>query len=271
MKYLLSNMESWLYSAVSKNLDYCKIEHLAAPESCFEDEQVHVIIGFHNMRNLTEIGQLCDVLRFFAKAKRIKRVTFLSSYGVYEPAKTPYKETSPLSPKNFVGLSAMMIEQTLLYLNGLTGLPADIIRMFNVYGPGQNAPYVVPLVLSQIVQHGRVFVGDSAKVRDFLYMTDFTDLSCRIITSENTGEVRIYNAGAGEATAIRELLNKSQEITAGKCDVIFDATRLKSEYDYDYAVADITRIKKELGWEPKVSLEEGLALTYQWILGRSGK
>jgi len=271
MKYLLSNMESWLYSAVSKNLDDCRIEHLAAPEACFEEEQVHVIIGFHNIRNLTEIGQLCDVLRFFAKGKRIDRVSFLSSYGVYEPSRKPFIETSLLAPKNFVGLAAMMIEQTLIYLNGLTGIPADIVRMFNVYGPGQEAPYVVPLVLSQIVQHGRVFVGDSAKVRDFLYMTDFTDLFNKVIASENKTDVRIYNAGAGVPTAIHELLIKAQEITAGECDVIFDATRLKSEYDYDYAVADITKIKKELGWEPKVSLEEGLALTYQWILGRSGK
>ena len=271
MKYLLSNMESWLFSAVSRNLSFCRIEHLASPESCFDDDDVHLIIGFHSMRNFTEIGQFCDVLRFFGKAKRLRRVTFLSSYGVYEPSKTPYKETSLLSPKNFVGLASMIIEQTLMYLNGLTGLPSDIIRMFNVYGPGQDAPYVVPLVLLQIIQHGRVFVGDSAKVRDFIYMTDFIDLFKRITALENNGEVRIYNAGSGVATAIHELLIKAQEITAGECDVIFDATRLKNEYDYDYAVADITRIKKDLGWEPKVSLEEGLALTYQWILGRSGK
>jgi len=271
MKYLIANMEPWLLSAVSKHLDCCKLEHLAGLDSCFEDEQLHVMIGFHNMRNLTEIGHLCDVLRYFAKAKRIDRVTFFSSYGVYEPSRAPYKEDSRFSPKNFVGLSALMIEQTIHYLNGLTGLPADIIRMFNVYGPGQDAPYVVPLVLSQIIQHGRVFVGDSAKVRDFIYMTDFIDLFKRITSLENSGEVRIFNAGSGEATAIHELLIKAQEITSGECDVIFDASRLKKEYDYDYAVADISKIKKELGWQPKVSLEEGLALTYQWILGRSGK
>ena len=130
---------------------------------------------------------------------------------------------------------------------------------------------LLPVGDKPIIQHGRVFVGDSAKVRDFIYMTDFIDLFKRITALENNGEVRIYNAGSGVATAIHELLIKAQEITAGECDVIFDATRLKNEYDYDYAVADITKIKKELGWVPKVSLEEGLALTYQWILGRSGK
>jgi len=270
--YLLTNMESWLSSAISKNLDCSRIEHLAAPESSFEeDEPVHVILSFHSIRNLTEIGQLCDVLRCFTRTKRIERVTFLSSYGVYEPSKTPYSEKASLSPKNFVGLSALMVEQTLQYLNGLLGLPSDIIRMFNIYGPGQNAPYVVPVVLSQVIQHGRVFVGDSAKIRDFLYMTDFMNLFTKVVEGENKGEVRIYNAGSGTPLAVHELIIKAQEMTGGECDVIFDATRLKKEYDYDYAVADITKIKKELGWEPKVSLEEGLALTYQWILGRSGK
>ncbi len=271
MNYLLSNMEGWLHSSISKNMKCNFIEHLAAPELHFENEAVHLLLGFHNLRNLTELGQLCDVMRFFAKAHKISRITFLSSYGVYEPSRTPYREDAPKSPRNLVGISAITIEETLVYLNSLLGLPVDIVRMFNIYGPGQDAPYVVPVVLSQIAQHGRVFVGDSAKVRDFMYMTDFMSLFIKVIQSENSCELRAYNAGSGIPIAIHELIIKSQETTGGECDVIFDATRLKSEYDYDYAVADITKIKKELGWEPKVSLEEGLALTYQWILGRSGK
>jgi len=144
------------------------------------------------------------------------------------------------------------------------------LRLFNPYGPYQLSPYVVPTVLERIASSGTVNIGDSEKVRDFFYISDLIDLISLILEKDPKG-IDIFNVGSGNPISISTLITRAQEITGGECDVLFDATKLREEHDYDYAVADISKIKKELGWEPKVSLEEGLALTYQWILGRSGK
>lgn len=269
---IISNVESWISKAISKKLSIdTVVDHLPSSYFFFNSDKVELIIGFSSIRNLTEAGNFCDVLRYLGKRKKISSITFLSSYGVYEPCEIAFKENSPLQPKNLVGNIALTIENTLKYLSDLTGLTLNIIRLFNLYGPGQNEPYIIPTILKQMVNSGTVFIGDSQKIRDFLYIDDFLSLLEIVIAREKAGTTKVFNAGSGKPVSIEHLLNLAQKLTGKKCDVIFDALRIKEEYDYDFVVANIDKACKELDWAPGISLETGLTLTYQWILGRSGK
>ena len=266
----VSNVEKWLTPHFERAFPIKYTEQLKHTHFTTFDPESPYIIGFEYIGEFTDIGSLGDVLHMAAQTGRLKTIIYLSSYGVYSPAKRLFTEADIVCPKNFVGTRAAMLEDLLVYLANRYSLNLTTLRLFNPYGPYQLSPYVVPTVLEKIATSGTVNIGDSEKVRDFFYISDLVKLIQLIIEKDPKG-IDIYNVGSGSPTSISQLIVKAQEVTGGDCDVLFDATKLREEYDYDYAVADITKIKNELGWEPKVSLEEGLALTYQWILGRSGK
>ncbi len=267
---LISNVEKWLTPHLERAFKIRYTEQLKHSHFTAFDPENPYIIGFEYIGEFTDIGSLGDVLHMAAQMGRLKTIIYLSSYGVYSPKKKLFSEDDIVCPKNFVGTRSAMLEDILVYLANRYSLDLTILRLFNPYGPYQLSPYVVPTVLERIATSGTVNIGDSEKVRDFFYISDLIDLVKLVLEKAPKG-INVYNVGSGVPTSISQLIIKAQEVTGGHCDVLFDATKLREEYDYDYAVADITRIKKELGWEPKVSLEEGLALTYQWILGRSGK
>ena len=267
---LVSNVENWIVPHLERSFNVNHTERLKHMDFGQFNPESHLIIGFESIDEFTDIGSLGDVLHLAALNERIKNIVYFSACSVYAPQKRALSELDVLQAMNIVGTRAAMIEDILFYLSNRFSLNLVILRLFNPYGPYQLSPYVVPTVLEKIATSGTVNVGDSEKVRDFFYVSDLIDLLGIIIDRKPLG-VNVYNVGSGRPTSISELILKAQEITGGECDVLFDATKLREEYDYDYAVADISKIKKELGWEPKVSLEEGLALTYQWILGRSGK
>lgn len=267
---LVSNVEKWLTPHLERGFQIRYTEQLKHSNYSSFDPEIPFMIGFEYIGEFTDIGSLGDVLHLAAQSNRLKTIIYLSSYGVYAPKMGKFRESDVVCPKNFVGTRAAILEDILFYLANRYSLDLTILRLFNPYGPYQLSPYVVPTVLEKIASSGTVNIGDSEKVRDFFYISDLIDLITLIIEKDPKG-IDIFNVGSGSPTSISELILKAQEVTGGECDVLFDATKLREEYDYDYAVADISKIKKEFGWEPKISLEEGLALTYQWILGRSGK
>lgn len=269
-RFLIANVEKWLIPYFESIGEFHYLQQAKTKDFDLFNSENPLIIGFEYISDFTELGALADLLHIVIKTGNLKKIVYLSSYGVYSPKKSQYVEDDLVSPMNFVGTRAAMLEDALIYLSRRYEIDLTILRLFNPYGPFQTSPYVIPSVLESIATKGAVRIGDSEKVRDFIYVTDLIEVINRVLELNESG-LRIYNVGSGKATSIHELIIKAQEITKGSCDVIFDATKLREEYDYDYAVADISKIKKELSWKPKIDLETGLSLTYQWILGRSGK
>lgn len=271
MKHILaSNIEKWLIPHFGSIGEIHYLQQAKAKDFDMFNSEIPLIIGFEYISDFTELGALVDLLHIVIKTGNLKKIVYLSSYGVYSPKKTQYIEEDFISPMNFVGTRAAMLENALIYFSRRYEVDLTIFRLFNPYGPLQTSPYVVPSILESIASKGTVRIGDSEKVRDFIYISDLMEVINKALRLNKSG-LRTYNVGSGKAISIHELIIKAQEITKENCDVLFDATKLREEYDYDYAVADISKIKKELDWEPKVDLETGLSLTYQWILGRSGR
>ena len=269
-KILIANTEKWLIPHFESIGEFYYLQQAKTKDFDLFDPEIPLVIGFEYISDFTELGALADLLHIVIKTDNLKKVVYLSSYGVYSPKKSQYVEDDLISPMNFVGTRAAMLEDALVYFSRRYEIDLTILRLFNPYGPFQTSPYVIPSVLESIATKGTVRIGDSEKVRDFIYVTDLMKVINRVLELDKDG-LKIYNVGFGKTISIHELIIEAQEITKGSCDVIFDATKLREEYDYDYAVADISKIKKELNWEPKVDLKTGLSLTYQWILGRSGK
>lgn len=227
-----------------------------------------LVIGFEYLHNFTELGTLCDTLHLAGHLERLGPMILLSSYCVYAPKQSEYRESDPLLPQNFVGARARMLEDSLTYLAERFETSLTILRLFNIYGAFQDDQYVVPTILGSAAHGTALYMGGADKIRGFLYVADLVGLLGMLLERQAPG-LAIYNVGSDVPVSIHDLIRKVTQLTGRPVTPIFDATKVRPERDYDFAVPDLSKIRRELGWNPSTSLETGLQLTYQWILGRS--
>ena len=227
-----------------------------------------LIFSTNKIHDFTSLGNLEDVLEFMVKENVISKILFLSSYTVYTPKNSPFLEKDEIAPRNLDGAFSTNIEMFLSYLSFRYNLSVTIFRMFNLYGPFQTSPYIVPSIIEQLINGEDLYIGDKSKIRDFLYVDDFISAIRKVIEINNRG-FSVYNVGSGEGKSIEDILKVAEQVTRKKSKIIFDATKIRYEYDYDYAIADISKIERELNWSPRVDLETGISLMHQWIIGRS--
>lgn len=174
-----------------------------------------------------------------------------SCYGLPQVFPTP--ETAPLSPQYPYALTKLMGEQLVLHWAKVYQLPAVSLRFFNVYGPRSrtNGTYgaVFGVFLAQKIA-GRPFtvVGDGTQTRDFTYVTDVVRAIAAALTSSVVGKV--YNVGSGKTVSI----NRITELLGGERILI-----PKRPGEPDCTFADHSAITRDLGWEPQISIEEGVS------------
>lgn len=187
-----------------------------------------------------------------SRVSGVKRFLYAASSSCYGIAKIyPTPETAELSPTYPYALTKMLGEQCVLHWKHVYGLPVVSLRLFNVYGPRArtNGTYgaVFGVFLSQKL-HQKPFtvVGDGTQTRDFVYVTDVVDAFLTAARSDASGE--IYNVGMGSPTSV----NRITELLGGRSVFI-----PKRPGEPDVTHADIAKIGRELGWRPRVTIEEG--------------
>jgi len=182
-----------------------------------------------------------------------------SCYGI--PDAYPTSENAELRPEYPYALTKSIGEQYVLHWAKVYGLPAVSLRFFNVYGPRARTSGTYGAVFGVFLAQKRAHqpftvVGDGEQTRDFTYVTDVVDACVHAARSEVAG--RVYNVGSGRATSINRLV----ELLGDEAGVV-NVPRRPGEPDC--TLADISRIRDELGWEPRVSIEEGVALLLEDI------
>lgn len=267
------NIEKWLENHFKSSLlDYNNIEDI---NNCIfnkiinKSEKCILLVGFYNSGNFTKLGNLMDFIENLVMAKKIEKIIYMSSFGVYKPKfEGIYSENDKLEPQNKIGFDSLILENFFTYINSKYKTDIKILRTFSIYGPFLLDESLIPNILRTFIFGKEIYVGDTKKVRDFLYIDDLLRLINKMISLENSENINIYNAGTTVSTSIRDLIKLVEKISNKKPNVIFDPSKIRSDYDYDYVVADMKKIKDEFKWEPSVSLEEGLRLTYLWNTGR---
>lgn len=184
-------------------------------------------------------------------------VVYLSSAAVYgEPVKLPVSEDHPTRPLSPYGLSKLFGEEVLA-LYGRSGLKYVVLRLFNVYGPGQRGEYagvIAKFLESALSKRNLIIYGDGSQTRDFVHVEDVARVVELAALKEAYGEV--FNVGSGKPVAINALAELVRRLACAECEVEYRAPR---PGDVKHSYADITKARRTLGFEPKVSLEEGLA------------
>lgn len=145
------------------------------------------------------------------------------------------------------------------------GLDIRIQRPFNVYGPRirEDGQYgrVIPRFIFQALKNEPLTVhGDGKQTRSFLYIDDWIDATWQFLDEKYKGE--FLNIGSNHEIAIIDLAKKIVSLTNSKSNIVFLSKR---EDDPTRRAADLTKSKKLLSWEPKVSLDKGLQKTIEWF------
>jgi UDP-glucose 4-epimerase len=196
---------------------------------------------------------------------QVPKVVFLSSggtvYGV--PVRLPISEDHPTNPICSYGITKLAIEKYLYLFHHLHGLDYSVLRPANPYGERQNpmgAQGVITVFLGKIAQGLPVIVwGDGTVERDFFYVSDLVDACISAATTESAHKV--FNIGSGQSYSINAVIESVTQTIAHPFRVIYTPAR---PFDVPKLVLDIRRARDELHWQPRVSLEEGLALTWEW-------
>jgi UDP-glucose 4-epimerase len=199
------------------------------------------------------------------KGHGVRRIVFLSSggtvYGHSEEAQIP--ETHRLHPICSYGIVKVAIERYLSMHARLWGLQPLILRPSNPYGPRQGhvgVQGVVGTFLARVVRGEPVEIwGDGSIVRDFVYVEDLARLCVLGAESSVCG---VFNAGSGEGQSIAEVFECVARVTGTSVRPLRGPSR---DLDLPRVVLDTTRARETFGWQPTVSLADGVARTHAWV------
>ena len=200
----------------------------------------------------------CNLLGTIAALNYCKkhnaRMVYLSSYLYGNPQALPIPETAPLVTTNPYALSKILAEKACQFYSDSLEIDITILRPFNVYGPGQPASFLIPTIIRQVLAGESIQVKDLEPKRDYLFISDLVDAILKAVAPKKGA--RIFNIGSGRSYSVAELIQIIQGIRKTDLEIISSAERRKDEI-MD-TVADISRAYRDLGWRPKVGLEDGL-------------
>ena len=208
------------------------------------------------------------ILEAVAKAKpQPKKFVFLSSSTVYPAYGYAMKEDCIAGPDlHYEGVGGMKVycEQLCAFYRNKYGLQSTILRPTAVYGPGDRSDHVIPDLIRRALatpaNEALQVNGSAETVRDFVYVDDVAEACIAAIT----GPAGPFNIGSGEKTTLGDLATCIAEI-AGHAQVRYAPEKAAA---ISYRQVDISWAKKQLGWTPKTSLQDGIKRTVDWMKTR---
>lgn len=201
-----------------------------------------------------------------AKDEGIKKFVFASSSSIYgDTLKMPEKENFPVEPISPYALQKYAGERYCQLFWQIYKFPAICLRYFNVFGPKQN-PFsqysaVIPKFITAFLKNEKpIIFGSGLQRRDFVYVDDVVEANLLAAESKNTnGEV--FNIAGGEEIDLNQLIGLLQKITGKN---IAPQYQEKRPGDPLRSLADISKARNVLGYNPKVGFEDGLIRTLNW-------
>jgi UDP-glucose 4-epimerase len=190
-------------------------------------------------------------------------LVFAGTQRVYPPRPEPCHEDDVLQPDSPYGYAKWVAELWCRMISEHFGVATTILRFFSVYGPGQqsNGGSGVVTIFSRAAMANQPLVVQSAGKRDFTDARDVARAICRVVERPSAPRHRVYNIATGHGTTFRELAELVVTITGARSAV---EEHINEPPGRDL-VADISRARSELGYEPCVPLREGLERYVEWL------
>ncbi len=273
---VVDNLYNSLQDSVDKRATFHKLD-------LNDQENLEKILPNHDavihMASLIEVGEsvkhpveftqsnIVGTIKLLEAMRKtnVKKIIFSSSACVYgTPQKTPITEEDPFGPQeNPYGLTKVAMEQYCMLYQKLHGFDVTILRYFNPYGPGElhnPETHAIPNLIKAALQKTPIpLYWKGEQVRDFIYIDDLA--VAHILPLSEKG-LHIYNVGTQAGFRIIDVVGKIFAILGYEVPIDDKGER---KGDVAQLIASSEKIKKELGWEPKVELEEGLKKTIEFF------
>jgi len=190
--------------------------------------------------------------------KKAKRLIYVSSYVYGNPKYCPIDENHPVNPHNAYTESKYLGERLCQFYCNRSDLNVTILRPFNIFGKSMRDGFLIANLINSAKTGQKATIVNKNSKRDFLYIDDFVDLILKI--KDYNSKCDIFNVGSGVSYSFEDIINKIEKITSRKINV--DYSENKESFINEITV-DISKIKDKIGWQPKVSFDEGLRKTLE--------
>lgn len=257
----------------------------------FEKEEIKAVVHFAAFSQVGEsvkdpqkyyINNVCGTLNLLKAMleNNVKQIVFSSTAATYgEPVYTPIDEKHPQNPINTYGQTKLMIEKIMDDYDRAYGLKSVRLRYFNVAGADSESragewhdpeTHLIPNILKSTFSGGKTFemygtdydTKDGTCVRDYINVEDLADAHVLALNYlENGGKTDYFNLGTNEGNTVKEVFNACEEVTEKNIAVNICPRR---EGDPAVLVADNTKAKNVLNWNPQKELKYSIKTAYQW-------
>lgn len=196
----------------------------------------------------------------------VKKFIYASSSSIYgDNPELPKKEDFPVRPISPYALTKYTGERYCQLFWQIYKLPIICLRYFNVFGPKQNPDSQYSAVIPKFIKcflnnKNPVIFGNGEQSRDFTFVENVVEANILAAKSDK-GNGEIFNVACGEATSLNQLISLLSEITNKEVRAVYEEGR---QGDVLHSLADIKKIKKILGYRPKVLFKDGLLKTFNW-------
>jgi len=191
-----------------------------------------------------------------AAATSVERVILASSGAVYADSNDPLAEDMLVKPVDIYGCSKLMTEQLAELFHAQTGITTVTFRLFNVFGPRETNPHIIPEIINQLRKGNTLELGTIDTRRDFIFTEDVATGLIKFSTKPLKGH-HIVNLASGNHASMRELISLIGELTQREIKIVQDPSRLRKA-DKLVQVADLTKLRSTLDWTPQMTLRKGL-------------
>jgi UDP-glucose 4-epimerase len=237
-----------------------------APEAIIHLAAIHYIPECEEDPAKAVMTNVNGTVNMLLAAPPESRFVYASSGAVYRADSKPHQEaTGRLEPSDVYGLSKLHGEQYVRYFALQRRLAAVIVRLFNVIGPGETNPHVLPEIVAQLkAGRTKVRLGNLRPRRDYVHVGDAargfvaTALNGRL----NAAETLTVNLGTSQSYSVADIIRKLRRVARIKFTVEPDPNRFRA-IDRPFLAADIKMIRRLFGWQPAHTMDESLKELWQ--------
>lgn len=219
------------------------------------------------LSNEINVGGTLNLL-IAARDAKVKRVVFAASSSAYgDTPELPKRESMTPNPKSPYAAQKLAGEHYMRIFHEVYGLETVSLRYFNVFGPRQDptSTYaaVIPRFITAVLSgEPPTIYGDGGQTRDFTYIDNVVQANLRACEAPKAACGKMVNIACGERISLLQILEIVYKLAGRRVDPRFEATRPGDVRD---SLADITKAKSLLGYDPKVAFPDGLSRTFDFF------
>jgi UDP-glucose 4-epimerase len=198
-----------------------------------------------------------NVLKAARSLKKLEKMFFASTAAVYPICEDAIPETQQTNPLDIYGLSKLAGEHLMNEFHLQTSIPTIICRFFNAFGPNETNLHLIPEIQRQVNSGLRTIeLGNLDPKRDFIHTYDMARAILLLLNKFDFG-IDVFNLGSGQEYSVIDVVKEFENQLGEEITIKVDQSRVR-KVERMHLLADISKLKKIISWEPEISLSDGI-------------